>query len=106
MGYPEYILVALYVWSLVRILRRHGEPMHFKWHAWVMCFVYPILLAWGGFFSSVGIPQVIYTIIWTLSMGSAYLNRGKTGEHKHNFYGSVIIVALMLGLYWWGGFFS
>tara|TARA_R110002012_G_scaffold8937_1_gene41106 strand:+ start:202 stop:522 length:321 start_codon:yes stop_codon:yes gene_type:complete len=106
MGYPEYILIALYVWSLVRHLLWHGEPMHTKWHNWAMCFVFPALLAWGGFFSPVGVPQVIYTMFWVLGMGTLFLNRKKMNDNKYDFYGATFAIALMLGLYWWGGFFS
>ena len=106
MGYPEYILIALYVWVIGRHLLFHGEPLGFKWSNWVMCFVYPILLAWGGFFSSVGVPQVIYTLLWVLGTGALFLNRNKSLPEKYDFYNVTIAVALMLGLYWWGGFFS
>ena len=106
MGYPEYILLESYSLTIGRHLLKHGEPMHIKWYGWGMCFVYPALLAWGGFFSSVGIPQVIYTMFWVLGTGALFLNRNKSLPNKYDFYGATIATALMLGLYWWGGFFS
>lgn len=106
MGYPELILLAFYSLTIGRHLLKHGEPVTMEWYGWVMCFVYPTLLAWGGFFSSVGIPQVIYTLLWVMGTGALFLNRKDVDDSKYNFYNAVIGVALGLGLYWWGGFFS
>ena len=106
MGYPESILLALYAWIIVRHLLFHGEPLSFKWYNLALSFVFPVLLAWGGFFSSVGVPQVIYTLLWVLGTGALFLNRDKSLPRKYDFYGVTIAVALMLGLFWWGGFFA
>tara|TARA_Y100000389_G_C17449992_1_gene514134 strand:+ start:628 stop:948 length:321 start_codon:yes stop_codon:yes gene_type:complete len=106
MGYPEYIVLAWYSISLGFILLRHGEPTQVNELTWLVNLAWPGLLAWGGFYSELGMPQVIYTILWALVTGSSYLNRGKRDHGEYNFYIAVPVMAAMIGLYWWGGFFA
>jgi len=106
MGYPEYILLAFYVISLANTLRRHGQRLKMTWITIAIQFTIPALLIWGGFFSSFGVPQVIYTMMWALVTGYVIIEREKKLDAVHDFYSTVVVIALMMGLYWWGGFFA
>jgi len=106
MGYPEYILLVYYAISLGINLFRHGEQVRFTWRTWLANFTIPVVLAWGGFFSAFGAPQAIYITLWILVTGTAYLKQDDMEANKHNFYYSVLVVALLFGLWWWGGFFA
>lgn len=53
----------------------------------------------------IGIPQMIYLIIATLSLTISICNHGKP-RSKENALTSFISIMLGLGLLWWGGFFK
>ena len=108
MGYPEIILLAWYAIALIQTLLKHGTPARLGLTTVIGTIGVPILLAWGGFFSTVGWPQVIWVFMYVFLGGAAYLNREEysKGEHAHNFYVAVPTLALIIGLYWWGGFFA
>ncbi len=108
MGYPEIILLAWYAIFTTKVLLKHGTPARLGWGTVVGSVTTPLLLVWGGFFSAFGFPQAIWAFLYIFFGGVAYLNRGEynKGEHTYNFYAHVPMTALIIGLYWWGGFFA
>lgn len=51
-------------------------------------------------------PQIIYLVIMAIGLlGSAH-EHGKPRTGKHNFWSSLIGIALVLSLLVWGGFFK
>jgi hypothetical protein len=111
MGYPEFIMIVLYIISLGGTLLKHGDPRPPQRLATVV-FANALtlaLLVWGGFFSTFGLAQAIYVFTQVLGGGVLYLTWGDeefNKNRKYDFYSTLIAVTILLGLYWWGGFFS
>lgn len=51
-------------------------------------------------------PQIIVIVLYALSIGLTWAKHGTPETGKHNVFSSVLSVALMSGLLWWGGFWS
>lgn len=51
-------------------------------------------------------PQIIVLVLYAMAIGIELPQHGETYMSKHNAFISMIGTALMLGLLWWGGFFS
>jgi LPXTG-motif cell wall-anchored protein len=54
----------------------------------------------------IGFPQMIYIILWGMSMGMAIVRHGQPETGKHNAIVSGIAGIIMLALLYWGGFFT
>ena len=51
-------------------------------------------------------PQIIVLILYAITIGIELAQHGETEVKKHNVFVAMFGSALMLGLLWWGGFFS
>ncbi len=104
---PQAIYVSLLVIGLGKDLSRHGEvrisgdkPVQELTSTVITIF----LLIWGGFFLTFKTPQIIYSFIFLL--GAGYRVSGKKQETIVSFGTSFLVRAFILGLLFWGGFFS
>ena len=111
MGYPEFILIAIYLLTLVENLLKHGQARRADVRPWVSAIgnlLVLLLLVWGGFFWTFGVPQGIYVLLTTLGRGMIYLRRNDEEfmSREYNFYNSTISLAIVMSILAWGGFFS
>jgi hypothetical protein len=53
-----------------------------------------------------GIPQIIYLILWLLGAGIAMAKHGEPKTGKYDFWTTLLSSILALGLLYWGGFFA
>lgn len=53
-----------------------------------------------------GIPQIIYVVLLAMSLGINWVNHDKQKTGFYNFGETLISVIIILGLLYWGGFFS
>lgn len=51
-------------------------------------------------------PQIIVIGLWALSVGLTWAKHGTPETGNHNAFLSILSVAIMAGLLWWGGFWS
>ena len=51
-------------------------------------------------------PQIIVLVLYSITIGIEMAQHGETYVTKHNVFITMIGVVMMLGLLWWGGFFS
>lgn len=54
---------------------------------------------------SVGIPQIIVIVLYSISLCLAANQHGKPRDGEHNFWVSLIGTGIIIGLLVWGGFF-
>ena len=50
-------------------------------------------------------PQIIMIVLYALSLGTEITKHGKITEQKHNFWISLLGVAISVSILIWGGFF-
>ena len=110
MGYPEFILIAIYTCHLAQHLLKHGDLMG-SIHP-LLTLLYNVvtlsLLVWGGFFATFGLAQALYIFLTVMSLGMVYLKRNDEdyNNRQYNFYGMTIAVTIIISILAWGGFFS
>ena len=51
-------------------------------------------------------PQIIWIVLAGLSVGISLAMHGEKIDYKYSFYRKVSQVGVMVGLLYWGGFFS
>jgi hypothetical protein len=110
MGYPEFILIAIYTCHVARHLLKHGDLMG-SVHPLLTLFgnvVTLSLLVWGGFFATFGLAQVFYIFLTVMGQGMVYLKRNDEdyNNRHYNFYTMTIAVTIVMSILAWGGFFS
>lgn len=64
------------------------------------------LLAWGGFFATVGTPQILYITLYALSFVLAGMLHGKHPNSKRSALSGVLNYVTIVGLQYWGGFYD
>lgn len=108
MGYPEIIMIAILATCVGEALLKHGDtrPAPRLWVSVVGTSLTLFLLAWGGFFSNFGLAQATYIFLTVLGGGMIYLNGEAFKNRKYDFYSTTFSTAIVLGIFWWGGFFS
>lgn len=52
------------------------------------------------------IPAIIYLVLVAVALLISANQHGKDKTGKHSFWASLIATLLMLGLFYWGGFFN
>lgn len=105
MGYPQIAMLVLFASEIAYALVRHGtEARANLLTSSALGGLTLTLLITGGFYSTLAIPQISYTLFAIMTWGFIYINRGK--EVPVNFYGTVVSAALLLAWFWAGGFFS
>ena len=55
---------------------------------------------------SLGAPQLIYLALAFMDIGVETVKHGEPKDGIHNFWATVMARTLMIGLLYWGGFFS
>lgn len=55
---------------------------------------------------SLGAPQIIYIVLIAIGVGSAMAKYGQPKTDKYDLTDVLISPAIVVGLLWWGGFFS
>ena len=50
-------------------------------------------------------PQIIMIVLYALSLGTELVKHGRVYEQKHNFWLSLLGVAISVAILVWGGFF-
>jgi|10_taG_2_1085330.scaffolds.fasta_scaffold13115_2 hypothetical protein len=127
MGTPQYLLIFLYLLSLLVLFIKDGELYTPRWLLWhpslsisflaLWAGFWPALLYWGGFFNVMSLPQYLYSAILLipyLGMVPALLlvdfrRWGPEGEPikvKHSFKKGLALSTIHLLLFYWGGFFT
>lgn len=53
-----------------------------------------------------GWPQIIYIGLVTLGLGYSLAKDGQPKTGRHDFVGHGVVASLIIGLLYWGGFFS
>jgi hypothetical protein len=53
-----------------------------------------------------GAPQIIVIVLYALSVGVVLSRHGKPETGNHNVWSSLLTIAVMSALLWWGGFWS
>ena len=118
-GLPEAYILSNSAYSVLRASFNHGkilEPRRF----WVVnAFVlFPTALVYGGFFSSIGFPQIAYLAVYAFwiiiyAVAAFLWITGKTIESKKpkerkpaDAPQTILSVFLNLAVFYWGGFFA
>lgn len=52
------------------------------------------------------IPQIIYIILLIINLILIGYNHDKPKTGKHNMFTDIIVLAILIGLLYWGGFFD
>lgn len=52
------------------------------------------------------VPQIIYIVIMSLSLGMDLMKHGEPREGNHNFWISFLSATIMILILYWGGFFN
>jgi len=104
---PQLIYAGIMTLSLGVIGSKHGHTAN-KYNGFAHLIVVSLLILlywWGGFFDKIGAPQLILLGFYLYSAGVAI---GKHGESRSNinFWKSLILNAMYVGLLYWGGFFD
>ncbi len=51
-------------------------------------------------------PKVILLVLWGIELGLGIANHGKPKAGKHSVWESVVGLAIVASLLWWGGFWG
>ena len=103
---PQIIMIVLLALSGSINFIKNGET--YTKNAFHTIFISAPLVAtvlwFGGFWEVVGAPQIITIIIMTMNCVFALSNHGKTETYRA--LAVVVDLPLIIGLYWWGGFWA
>ena len=53
-----------------------------------------------------GIPQMIYLFLTFLALGISMAKHGEIKTEKENFFTTLLVIILLNGLMYWGGFYK
>lgn len=101
----QFIILTYYAINILITILKHNKLLIVTPASLIESIFILIVLILGGFFSTLGIPQMIYILIWTLSLGFGYINCNEI-VGVYNFYYTTIVTSMILFIYWWGGFFT
>lgn len=108
-GIPQIIFTAWLLVGLGIALARHGQVKTIRINAGLNLLRTAIagaLLWWGGFFTSVGVPEWIWFVTAGIGSGVAIAKHGTEQPVKIDFFTPLLGTIMALGLLWWGGFFG
>ena len=103
---PQFIFLAWYAYEFAVSIVNAGKPKPdynvFKTIGWIAVSV--TLLAFGGFFNTIRVAQMIYIF---LSAGGLFLSFFKHGESRENYSAGAGLKDCLMGLVLvgWGGYF-
>ena len=106
-GTPESIVLAFSGYSILKSCFNHGKKAGLSWPTTLAgLFVIPAALAFGGFFDSLGWPQIIYCALLVVQLIGLWPLIKMNSKTEYNAPVTILMTAAILGLYTWGGFFS
>ena len=105
---PQIILLGLMFLTSVYHISRDGRPKPIQnFYVTGMFWLFEVfVLATTPFFDRVGIPQVLWGAFSLLGLFSSLFAHGRKLESTYNGPLSVIASAVILGIYYFGGFFN
>lgn len=114
--WPQFILLAFYLFSAIRSLILGGIEIKPTFHpakSWIMSGCFLFVLIQGGFFRFWGGAQFIWLILNLFLLVVLIVATWKWSEFsrvqrnsKYTISNSIIVEILALIIYWWGGFFD
>ncbi len=51
-------------------------------------------------------PQILYLVMWAFGLGIVISHHGEPRDEEYNFFLSLAVSLVILGLLFWGGFFD
>lgn len=106
---PQIIILVLVLIELMLCAYKHNKSTEGigdigNTIAGVMVEVF--LFIWGGFFSVIDYPQIIYIFLRIISLLIASNSHGKHKKGKNNFWIDFIRIIITLSLLYWADFFN
>lgn len=106
--FPQIIMIILMSLGLLSSLALAGQRMgRFNIFTTTLSGAMSVaLLTWGGFFATIGTPQILYITLYALSFIMVGLLHGKRPNTRRSALSGVINYAVIVGLQYWGGFYD
>lgn len=109
-GLPEAYLLTILSYGALSAAFNHGEKTKVTlFRILHTLFIFPTVLALGGWFTTLGLPQIIWLCIYALSialLGISLVLGILFEESKVNAPAQILATFAALGLYYWGGLFA
>lgn len=103
---PQILMLALLSFAAAATLLKNGER-YTKNAAHTILISAPLMttVLWaGGYWEALNAPQIVTIILMTFNCTTSLALHGR--EEKHNFLAAVADTAIIVALYWWGGFWG
>jgi hypothetical protein len=107
LGLPQFVLIAATALGLGVTAAKSGESRgnYNFWSTAISMLIQFGILAWGGFWLTVGWPQITVVVLIFSSLGIAVAKHGES-EGKYSIVTSLISAAIFYALLYFGGFFA
>jgi len=103
--WSQYVVAVWFLLGLVTGLGTHGKKDYRDFaDSFVSIIIFSVVLAFGGFFRTIGWAQVVWLVLNVVSLG--FIMRSDGESYTKNFGGTLFSFIVNAGLLVLGGFFS
>ena len=105
--WPQITVIAITCISISIEVYSNGRIRYYKFpnlFELILLACGPIALFFGGFFH-LSVPFFIWLVLWSIGIGLIFKRVGEPRKDT-SIFGLLIVIGLIHGLYYWGGFYD